>query len=168
MADIIFILKHCYYAILQRQAAEPAAESEARPSTEERNPSAPPPQKKSAMAEIFGNVFQTQRAQVRPLHLLVQEEVTIYTLGDCLDIDGDPFKWWKEEERKFPRLAKVAQRHFCVPGTSVPSERVFSTAGDIVTANRSCLDSENVDRLVFLTKNIKLEKRKFDKKKQLL
>ena len=116
------------------------------------------------MAEIFGGVFKTQQAQVRPLHLLVEDEVTLYRLGDCLDLDGDPFKWWKEEESKFPRLAKLAQRHFCVPGTSVPSERVFSTAGDIVCANRSRLESENVDRLVFLTKNLKLEKRKFNKK----
>ncbi|KAM9853513.1 E3 SUMO-protein ligase ZBED1-like [Aulostomus maculatus] len=142
----------------QSQVAE--AENEARPSTEEWSPSPSPPQKKSAMAEIFGEVFKTQQAQARPLHLLVEEEVTQYMLGDCLDVDGNPFKWWEKEEGKFPRLAKVAQRHFCVPGTSVPSERVFSTAGDIVSACRSRLDPDNVDRLVFLQKNLKLEKKK--------
>ena len=36
---------------------------------------------------------------------------------------------------------------------NVPSERVFSTAGDIVTAHRSALKSEFVDMLIFLKKN---------------
>ncbi|WAR29654.1 hypothetical protein MAR_003222 [Mya arenaria] len=37
--------------------------------------------------------------------------------------------------------------------TSIPSERVFSTAGDIVTAQRSCLASDLVDRLLFCKEN---------------
>ncbi|KAG7278419.1 hypothetical protein CRUP_026970 [Coryphaenoides rupestris] len=37
-----------------------------------------------------------------------------------------------------------------------PSERVFSTAGDIVTAKRSTLSPDNVDILIFLKKNLKL------------
>ena len=37
----------------------------------------------------------------------------------------------------------------------MPSERVFSTAGDIVIAQRSALNAENVDKLMFLKKNLK-------------
>ena len=33
-------------------------------------------------------------------------------------------------------------------GTSVPSERMFSTAGDLVSAHRACLDSGNVNKHV--------------------
>ncbi len=33
----------------------------------------------------------------------------------------------------------------CIPGTSVPAERVFSTAGDIVNAQRSVLRPDHVD-----------------------
>ena len=36
----------------------------------------------------------------------------------------------------------------------MPSERVFSTAGDIVTAQRSALNAENVDKLIFLKKKL--------------
>ena len=37
-------------------------------------------------------------------------------------------------------------------GTSVPSERVFSTAGCAVTDKRSRLDSEVVDEIIFMNK----------------
>ena len=41
-----------------------------------------------------------------------------------------------------------------VPATSVASERVFSTAGDVVTAQHACLSGNQVDMLVFLKQNI--------------
>ena len=78
-------------------------------------------------------------------------------LADPIDVEDDPFVWWQENEAKYPRVAKVAKRHLCVPGTSVPSERVFSTAGDIVSACRNRLSEDNVDKLVFLQKNLKIE-----------
>jgi len=40
--------------------------------------------------------------------------------------------------------------------TTVPSERVFSTAGNIVTDKRTPLDIDTVEMLLFLNKNIHL------------
>ena len=37
---------------------------------------------------------------------------------------------------------------------STPSERLFSTAGDIINAKRACLDPENVSMLCFLAENL--------------
>ena len=108
------------------------------------------------MAELFGEVFKTQE-QVRPLSQIVEDEVTSYRLADSIDVDADPFMWWKTNESKFPHVAKVAQGHLCVPGTSVASERISSTAGDIVSASRSHLAADNVDRLIFLQKKFTIE-----------
>ena len=50
--------------------------------------------------------------------------------------------------------SNVAKYYLCIHATSVPSERVFSTAGDIATAQRAALSGENVDILIFLKKNL--------------
>uniref|UniRef100_A0A1A8B204 6-phosphofructo-2-kinase/fructose-2, 6-biphosphatase 1 n=1 Tax=Nothobranchius furzeri TaxID=105023 RepID=A0A1A8B204_NOTFU len=124
------------------------------PPTEGQESASPPP-KKTAMAELFGEVFKKQD-QVKTLAQVVEDEVASYRLAESIGVDADPFRWWKTNEHKFPHVAKVAKRLLCVPGTSVPSERIFSTAGDIVSANRSRLAPDSVDRLIFLHKNLSI------------
>lgn len=43
----------------------------------------------------------------------------------------------------YPFISKLAKRYLCIPGTSVSAERVFSTAGDIITAQQSTLTPEH-------------------------
>nr|XP_054594517.1 E3 SUMO-protein ligase ZBED1-like [Nothobranchius furzeri] len=129
-------------------------EPESMPPTEGQESASPPP-KKTAMAELFGEVFKKQD-QVKTLAQVVEDEVASYRLADSIGVDADPFRWWKTNEHRFPHVAKVAKRLLCVPGTSVPSERIFSTAGDIVSANRSRLAPDSVDRLIFLHKNLSI------------
>jgi len=54
----------------------------------------------------------------------------------------------------------MAKRYLCVPGTSIISERVsserVSTAGDIITAKRSCLTPGHVNELLFIQKNLSI------------
>ena len=52
-------------------------------------------------------------------------------------------------------MAKLARKFLCIMGTSVPSERVFSTAGLVVTSKRSQLNPESVDEIIFLNKALK-------------
>lgn len=61
--------------------------------------------------------------------------------------------WWREHEKIYPILAKLAKKYLAVPATSTSSERVFSSAGNIVRPSRSCLSSEMVSALVFLHQN---------------
>ncbi|CAD6211034.1 GSCOCG00010951001-RA-CDS, partial [Cotesia congregata] len=66
----------------------------------------------------------------------------------------DPIQWWKKESIKYPLLSMMARRYLPIPSTSVESERLFSTAGDIVTEKRNSLSPDNVARLLFLNKNL--------------
>ena len=85
----------------------------------------------------------------------VNREILTYKAEPRPNTDAHPLKWWKEMEYRYPFLARLAMALMCTPATSVPSERVFSTADDIVTQNRVCLHPKHVDTLVFLKKNMK-------------
>jgi len=83
-----------------------------------------------------------------------REEVGKYREVTPIPLSDDPLKWWCKHEGVYPLLSLQAKRYLCVPGTSVPAERIFSTERDIITAQRSCLLPEHVDQLLFLQKKI--------------
>jgi len=58
--------------------------------------------------------------------------------------------WWKFNERKYKLLSKLAARVLCIPATSAPSERVFSTAGLTIAKDRARLASDTANELIFL------------------
>ena len=64
----------------------------------------------------------------------------------------DPLKWWAENENSFIFLVPHVKRFFSITATSVPSERLFSKAGDITSRKRNRIKSKNVDMLLFLNK----------------
>ncbi|XP_046542888.1 E3 SUMO-protein ligase ZBED1-like [Haliotis rubra] len=115
-----------------------------------------PKKTKSAIEEIFGEVFITHVQEAKPLSASIEEEVQKYKLEECIPLTENPLLWWKMNAVRFPALAGLVKQYLGVCATSVPSERVFSSAGDIVTAQRASLSAENVDVLIFLKKNMKL------------
>ncbi|KAI2664116.1 Transposon Ty3-I Gag-Pol polyprotein [Labeo rohita] len=121
-------------------ATEEGQATEPTPTGADTEPNASPPQKKSAMEELFGDTFVKESETDKSFSNTIKEEVASYSLP----VDGgNPLAWWKHNECKYPHIAKMARHYLAVPATSVPSERVFSTAGDIVTAKRSTFSPEN-------------------------
>ncbi|MEQ2205151.1 hypothetical protein XENOCAPTIV_026840 [Xenoophorus captivus] len=66
--------------------------------------------KKSAMAELFGEFFPTEKETTKPLSQITGEEVMSYRLTDCIPVDAEPLAWWKNNEHKCPHIAKLAQQ----------------------------------------------------------
>ncbi len=67
---------------------------------------------------------------------------------------NNPLDWWCLKAQQFPLLSKLAIRYLCIPATSAPSERVFSTAGLTIAKERSRLDSATANELVFLHETV--------------
>ncbi|QQP39600.1 zinc finger BED domain-containing protein 1 [Caligus rogercresseyi] len=72
-------------------------------------------------------------------------EVERYFRESPAALEVNPLQWWK--------LNCTPKRYLCVPGTSVPSERIFSAANLTVNRLRTRLTPEHVDMLIFLNKN---------------
>jgi hypothetical protein len=67
----------------------------------------------------------------------------------------DPLEYWKAKQFDGSLLpfVKVVQKFFCIPATSVPSEAVFSATGDLINDNRSRLNPQHVDQILFSNRN---------------
>ena len=81
------------------------------------------------------------------------DEVEEYLKEDKISFIQCPFNWWVNKKDKYPILAKMARIHLAIPATSTPSERLFSDAGNLLSAKRSKMNSELFQHIIFLKKN---------------
>ena len=65
-------------------------------------------------------------------------------------ISSDPLQWWLQRATRFPILAHMAKKVLCIPATSAPVERLFSTVGNTIANDRTRLLPENAEDLIFL------------------
>jgi hypothetical protein len=59
-----------------------------------------------------------------------------------------PHEWWKDRSSAFPHLSSLARVLFSVQAASVPAERLFSRAGNILTDQRSNMKDYTFLRLL--------------------
>ena len=84
----------------------------------------------------------------------VKEELSHYLGYNQLEINTSPLEWWKYHSKDLLYLSILSKKYLSVCATTCPSERVFSSSGNIITAKRNCLKPDKVDKLVFLAKNL--------------
>jgi hypothetical protein len=85
----------------------------------------------------------------------IQQEVDRYLeiTPRASSVDVDILKWWKSQAEDLPLLAAVAKKILAIPATSASSERLFSSGGNVVTTQRTKLDPQLVEKLVFYHEN---------------
>jgi len=71
----------------------------------------------------------------------VMSESESYLSAPNINFEDDygPLKWWKENGRLYPVLAKLSRKILCVSATSCASEGLFSTSGRIVGSRSSLI-----------------------------
>lgn len=108
----------------------------------------------SAMGCLFGDTYCTDSPD-QDISLLLQKEMLMYEQESPIPAQQNPLMWWKTlGSGRYPHVAQMAKKYLSIPGSSVRSERVFSSAGNIVNKKRSALAPSNVDYLVFLANNL--------------
>ena len=101
--------------------------------------------------------IRNQPLNLIPVCLIVCQELDLYreTAGSefndgKLASNAPILTWWKEHAARFPYLSQLARRYLAMPATSASVERLFSVAGQVVTAKRARLHPDTVTLLVFL------------------
>lgn len=83
---------------------------------------------------------------------LQRECFLLLSMGGVTDV-SNVLQFWKNNSKMFPLLSQVAVATFCVPATSTPSERNFSTSGLVANSKKSQITPENLDKVVFVHNN---------------
>lgn len=114
--------------------------------------------KKSAMELLFGGFVETRTTpretnRIEEQMKLVKDQLGYYRHLP-VNLNDNPLEWWKGQQGNLSTTSSLARQRLSVAGTSVPSERLFSAAGNLLSAKRNCLKSSNIDMLLFLNKNM--------------
>ena len=64
---------------------------------------------------------------------------------------GNPYEEWIKLRLNYPELYEIAMQYLPILATSVPSERLFSKAGQIITKQRNRLSGKHLNMLLFLS-----------------
>ena len=84
----------------------------------------------------------------------IQHKLDLFVAEPTIHHDHCPLLWWAENHKSYLLVAEIARRLLAIPATSVPSERLFSKAGDVITKKRNRLDPTKADRVIFLMENL--------------
>lgn len=85
---------------------------------------------------------------------ILKQTINCYLSETILQRNADIYSYWNSSP--YPTLRKAVLKYLSAPPTSVPSEQLFSAAGQIYSDRRSNLLGENVEKLLFLAYNIGL------------
>ena len=99
---------------------------------------------------------QESQSKVDELSIKIKEEMLMYEKLEMLPCNENPFLWWREHEYSFPLLSQLANKYLCSPPSSIESERLFSTGGNIHTPHRNRLNPDSGEMLMFLHYNLRI------------
>ena len=109
--------------------------------------------KKNTLVTMYSEIIKRLGANVSGSI----DEVECFLAEPLLDYkNGNPFKWWGENNAWFPILALLAKRYLSGTTTSIPSEQLFSQAGIVYEEHQNRMLPQNAETLPFIKGNYTL------------
>ena len=102
--------------------------------------------KKGPISKLIGDLFEaqtdiSQSNSTSPIGKPSRELELYKTKQPVKNLDLDPLIWWKSRELVYPLMYKLD----CFVATSIPSERPFSSSGNVISSNWSRLTPEHAN-----------------------
>lgn len=103
---------------------------------------------------LFCDIDDMQDTPDESREQTINTQITRYFSIKCIPRSECTADWWRKHEEELNLLVPVVKRYLPIPASSIASERLFSTAGNIVSARRRSLLTKHVSQLVFLHENV--------------
>lgn len=83
-------------------------------------------------------------------------EVDAFLDEAYLNMKDNPMTYWanKLNQNKFPILFELVKSRLCVPATSIPCDKIFTKAGNVLLEKRNFLPSGKLKEILFLHQNM--------------
>ena len=88
--------------------------------------------------------------ELAPVEVNLRDAVNRYRIQPGAADEDDPLVWWSLHAGAFPEISELAINYLATPATSVPCERLFSKAGQVVNKQRASFAPQNVNKRVCL------------------
>ena len=110
------------------------------------------PRARTSIIKVFDEILEEEGTCTATIS--ASSLVDSYLAEPLLPIhSGNVFTWWNENKARFELLSRLALKYLSAPPTSVQSERLFSTAGDIYDEKQNHLAPERAETLLFIKSN---------------
>ncbi|XP_068120743.1 zinc finger BED domain-containing protein 4-like [Hyperolius riggenbachi] len=119
-------------------------------------PTTPAPQSERTASfwEDFDEEVAESSTVSDPMSSRATAEMRSYLAEPLIPKTDDPLAWWKARQSIYEGLTAIMKTKLCIVATSVPAERIFSKAGQIISKRRNWLNPSMVRQLVFLNANL--------------
>ena len=103
-----------------------------------------PSTKKSKTSSVSSSIFDLEDSDSEPESrgndCSCKLELSMYQSMER-DKSMSSLTFWKTFAKSFPRLKSIAQKFLGIPASSVPIERLFSKAGELISKKRKLAES---------------------------
>ena len=106
--------------------------------------------------EQYTALQQAEKDQKLVEELSCKQPTIVEALENVKPYTFDHPRSRKDREHTWPILALMSTKYLCAPPSTVASERLFSTAGNILTETRNRLSADKLEKLLFFNKNLTL------------
>ncbi|GAB0201899.1 E3 SUMO-protein ligase ZBED1 [Grus japonensis] len=83
----------------------------------------------------------------------IHQQLENYIVEPLCKRSTNPLDWWKNNEHRFPAVARLSRQYLAVPATAVLPEQAFAAGESALEHRRAVLAPENLDQILFLHQN---------------
>lgn len=80
----------------------------------------------------------------------VLDELSVYLRTPVGRLNENPLEIWSDYKQEFSTLYKIAYKYLTLVASSVPSERLFSKASQVLNQQRNRIQGKRVNKIIFL------------------
>ncbi|XP_051961293.1 E3 SUMO-protein ligase ZBED1-like [Xyrauchen texanus] len=108
-----------------------------------------------SLQAMFAELMEEDTGQTDE-EITIVSQINQYLAEPVMSHSGHPLAYWQANKGRFAALAQAARAYLCSPCTSVDSERLFSTAANVIDDKRNLLTSKNAEMLIVIKRNLPL------------